>query len=75
MELHEGPHPPPPATGAELPSSLLDRAAKADISLFAGDSHSGQDTRLSESLNEHLRSNLVLHFEHLYSYIGIAFTL
>jgi hypothetical protein len=60
--------------GAELPSAPFERAAKADSCLLAGDLQSGQETFLSESLKEHLRSNLVLHFEHLYSYIGIAVT-
>jgi hypothetical protein len=60
--------------GAELPSAPLERAAKADSCLLAGDLHSGQETFLSDSLKEHLRSNFVSHFEHLYSYIGIAIT-
>jgi hypothetical protein len=71
---HDGPQPPPPAIGAELPSDPLERAANADSCLLAGDLQSGHDIFLSESLKEHLRSNFVLHFEHLYSYIGIAIT-
>jgi hypothetical protein len=42
--------------------------------LLAGDLHSGQETFLSESLKEHLRSNFASHFEHLYSYIGMTVT-
>ena len=52
----------------------MERAANADSCLLAGDLQSGQETFLSDSLKEHLRSNFALHFEHLYSYIGIAFT-
>jgi hypothetical protein len=71
---HDGPQPPPPAIGAELPSEHLESAAKADSCLLAGDLQSGQEASLSDSLKEHLRSNFILHFEHLYSYIGIAIT-
>lgn len=59
--------------GAELPSAPFERAANEDSCLLASDLHSGQETFLSDSLKEHLRSNFILHFEHLYSYIGIAF--
>ncbi len=73
MAGHDGPQSPPPAIGDELPSAPLERAAKADNILLAGDLQAGHDTFLSDSLKEHLRSNFVLHFEHLYSYIGIVF--
>lgn len=72
MAGHDGPQPPPPAIGDELPSAPFERAAKADSCLLAGDLHSGQETFLSESLKEHLRSNFASHFEHLYSYIGMT---
>lgn len=68
----DGPQLPPPAMGAELPSAPLDRAEQVVSSLLAGDLQSGQETFLSDSLKEHLRSNFMLHFEHLYSYIGIV---
>jgi hypothetical protein len=71
---HPGPQPPPPAIGAELPSDPLERAAKTETCLFAGNLQSGHEILLLTSLKEHLRSNFVSHFEHLYSYIGIAIT-
>ena len=72
MAGHDGPQPPPPAIGAELPSEPLETAAKAETCLLAGDLQSGHEILLLASLKEHLRSNFILHFEHLYSYIGIA---
>jgi len=60
--------------GAELPSEPFERAAKAESCLLAGDLHPGHETLLLASLKEHLRSNLVLHLGHLYSYIGMAIT-
>jgi len=71
---HDGPQPLPPAIGAEPPSDPLETAAKAETCLFAGDLQPGHEIFLSASLKEHLRSNLILHFEHLYSYIGMAIT-
>jgi hypothetical protein len=71
---HPGPQPPPPAISAGLPSDPLERAAKTETCLFAGNLQSGHEILLLTSLKEHLRSNFVSHFEHLYSYIGIAIT-
>lgn len=72
---HEGPHPPPaPAMGMVPPPGPLETAANIDTCFFAGDWQLGHATALSDSLKEQRRSNLWLHSEHLYSYIGMANT-
>jgi hypothetical protein len=56
-------------SAACMPEPVLQ--AKLDTSLRADDAHLGHHAGLSKSLNEHLSSNCIWHFEQTNSYIGI----
>ena len=74
---HELPHPQPapaPAMGATSPPAPFDKAANVESCFLAGALQSGHEIAVLVSLKEQRRWNFKLHFEHLYSYIGITVT-